>query len=88
MKKINQYKKQDKDADRTISADYVNIKWLKNCVGKNCSRCGDLFNFDVNYRNDVSTNLTADREDCSEDHNLNNIVPLCILCICSKSLNK
>ena len=88
MKKISQYKKQDKDANRPISNNYVDIKWFKNCFGKNCSGCGNMFNFTVNNRNEVSTNLTADREDCSDDHHLYNIVPLCILCNCSKSNKK
>ena len=37
MKKISQYKKQDKDANRPISKNYVDIKWFKNCFGNNCS---------------------------------------------------
>ena len=85
---MNHYTKHDRDADRTTSTSYIGNKWLNNCVGKNCSRCGNMFNFDINNRNEVSTDLTADREDCSEDHHLYNIVPLCILCNCSKSNNK
>ena len=83
VQKINGYKQQDKNAKRAISKNYITKDWLRSCFGTNC-RCSSVFTFE--YMNgDLTSNLTADRQNNDEDHNLNNIVPMCITCNTSKS---
>ena len=83
-KKINGYRQQDKAAKRLISKDnYITMDWLKKCFGTNC-KCGVEFIYEYTKGN-ITSNLTADRIDNDEDHNLCNIKPLCVLCNTSKS---
>ena len=83
-KKIRGYMQQDKQAKRLISKDnYITTEWLKRCLGTNC-HCGVTFTYLYNKGN-INSNLTADRIDNDEDHNLSNIRPLCILCNTSLS---
>ena len=83
-KKIRGYMQQDKQAKRLISKDnYITTEWLKRCLGTNC-QCGVTFTYLYNKGN-INSNLTADRIDNDDDHNLCNIQPLCVLCNMSKS---
>jgi hypothetical protein len=81
-KKIDGYKCQDRNAKRSISENYVDVDWFMKCVGTNCSHCNVSLEYDINF-GDVNSNITAQRNDNSQDHNLNNIVPMCIKCNCS-----
>ena len=78
------FRSQDKTAGRTISKNYVTRDWLKSQFGKSCSGCGDCLSFEM-VNNKIESNLTADRIDNELDHNLENIVPLCVSCNCAKS---
>ena len=84
-RKIKGYASQDREANREISKDnYINAAWLKSCINKRCSECnnGFYFKFDTGY---TESNITADRIDNSQDHNLDNIQPMCRYCNCCKS---
>ncbi len=84
-KKIDGYKDQDKKAKRKYTNDkYITTSWLNSCFGKACSGCGDRFVFEVNVSGPTS-NLTANRNDNSMAHTLDNISPLCITCNTSLS---
>jgi hypothetical protein len=83
-KKVQNYKKQDYQHQRTITDNYVTADWLKAQFGKTCQDCGDCLRFDVKDGK-VESNLSADRCDNSEGHHLNNIVPLCVACNQRKS---
>jgi hypothetical protein len=82
-KKILGYKCQDKNGKRTISNNYVDVDWFMNCVGTNCGVCNVSLEADIKFGTTTS-NITAQRLDNSLDHNLNNIVPMCTNCNCSK----
>jgi hypothetical protein len=83
-KKIEGYKQQDKKDQRKCSDNYVSVDWLMKCVNKPCQQCG--CNLEYNIKSNVTTsNITAQRIDNSQDHNLNNIVPMCRVCNCSLS---
>jgi len=83
-KKVENYKKQDREHGREIPSDFVTRDWLKAQFGKVCSDCGDCLRFDIQGGR-VESNLTADRLDNDEAHHLNNIVPLCVSCNQRKS---
>jgi hypothetical protein len=86
-RKIKGYKSQDREATREIyKNNYINVDWLMDCVNKRCSNCNSDFyiNFDTG---NTTSNITADRIRCNEDHNLDNIKPLCRFCNCAKSNN-
>jgi hypothetical protein len=83
-KKVQNYKKQDHQHQRTITENYVTADWLKSQFGKTCQDCGDCLRFDIKDGK-VESNLSADRCDNSEGHHLNNIVPLCVSCNQRKS---
>lgn len=93
--KISGYRSQDKAANRTISRNnYITVDWLMNSMKSCCSNCSCSFNlsFEGGYVGEftsslgkVTSNFTADRIRCDEDHNINNIVPMCCYCNCSKS---
>ena len=79
--KVQNYKRQDKKAGRSIEVDnFVDRDWLQSQFGKRCSRCGDCFRFDIKNGKVVDCNLTANREDPNECHHKNNLTPLCIAC--------
>jgi hypothetical protein len=83
-KKILGYKYQDTSAKRNISKDYVNVQWFLDSFNKCCSNCS--CSFDISFTDGIAkSNITADRIRCDEDHNLENIVPMCCYCNCSKS---
>ena len=82
--KIEGYKAQDNKATRTISNNYVTGDWLVNCINKSCCHCG--CNLELNFDSGFpSSNITAQRNDNSMDHNLDNMVPMCRICNCSLS---
>ena len=83
-KKIEGYKLQDTKANRTLSDNYVTVDWLEKCINKPCCHCG--CNLELNFDTAFPTsNITAQRTDNSQDHNLDNIIPMCD--ICNKSLS-
>ena len=84
-RKIKGYASQDREANREISKDnYINAAWLRSCINKRCSECnnGFYFKFDTGY---TESNITADRLDNTQDHNIDNIQPMCRHCNCCKS---
>ena len=83
-KKVEGYKLQDTKANRTLSDNYVTVDWLEKCINKPCCHCG--CNLELNFDTAFPTsNITAQRTDNSQDHNLDNIIPMCD--ICNKSLS-
>ena len=52
------------------------MDWLKKGFGTNC-KCGVELKNDYTKGN-ITRNLTADRIDNDEDHNLGNSQPLCV----------
>jgi len=83
--KIKGYKEQDRTAQRKINKEnYVNEEWLLNSVNKNCVHCGSQLYVDFKEGNVIS-NITADRINNNDDHNINNIRPACRWCNCCKS---
>jgi hypothetical protein len=87
-KKIVGYIDQDKKAKRPINKDnYITVDWLVDAFGRGCSNCNVPFTYSVskNYNVNFSCELTADRIDNAVGHELDNIVPMCYTCNCSKS---
>jgi len=83
--KIKGYKEQDRLGKRQINKDnYVNVDWLFNSVNKNCVHCGSQLYVDFKEGNVIS-NITADRINNNEDHNINNISHCCRWCNSCKS---
>ena len=78
--KMKCYMRQDRQAGREITDNYVNIIWFGKQFGKACPSCGDCFRFDTADNTIFYCKLTADRIDNDEGHHLNNIVPLCRMC--------
>ena len=86
-RKVKNYKSQDRDAGREISKEnYVDTKWLMLAVNKRCCSCEcDVFiSFDTG---NTFSNITADRVNCKEDHNIFNIRPMCRWCNTCQSDN-
>lgn len=83
-KKVEGYRAQDRRANRTISENYVTAEWLQNCINKPCRECGCTLEieFDSGF---ATSNITAQRLDNSKDHNLDNVVPMCVRCNCALS---
>ena len=78
--KIKGYKEQDRSAKREINKEnYINIEWLINSVNKNCYSCCNNLYIDFKDGNTIS-NITADRINNNDDHNINNIRPCCNWC--------
>ena len=83
--KIDNYKKQDRSAKRKISKDkYINVKWFLDNLGKQCIYCNEILDYSVED-DKIVCNLTADRKDNNQPHDLDNIQPVCCHCNCSKS---
>ena len=83
-KKVLGYKTQDKLANRKVSKDYVNVKWFMDAVNQCCSNCS--CSFDISFTDgNIRSNITADRIRNDEDHNIENIQPMCSYCNCCKS---
>ena len=86
QRKINGYEKQDLQAKRTIDKNnFVNIKWLMSCINQPCFNCNNNLYVDVNSNGYCNSNITADRVDNQQDHNLDNIRPCCYHCNVSLS---
>ena len=86
QKKVLQYMKQDKEANRNIEREsYITVTWLKNCINRYCHNCHSDFYINVDDNGMVKSNITADRINNSEGHNLDNIQPCCYYCNCSLS---
>jgi hypothetical protein len=83
-RKVENYRKQDRNHHREVTDNFVTKEWLKGQFGKVCQDCGDCLRFDI-LGGRVESNLTADRIDNDECHHLNNIVPLCVSCNQRKS---
>jgi hypothetical protein len=96
--KVGRYSRQDLEAGRLnqISTEnglryehkeeFVNVEWLKNCIGKRCGGCGCDFSFEVIDVDDdvkVESDITAQRLDNAIPHYLSNIIPMCRNCNCS-----
>ena len=96
--KVGRYARQDFEAGRLkqkttdtglsydFKEEFVNVKWLSNCINKCCGGCGCDFSFDVIDVDDdvkVESDITAQRLDNSLPHYINNIIPMCINCNCS-----
>ena len=83
--KIKGYKEQDRQAKREINKEkYINVDWLLNCINRNCAFCGCHLYIGFEDGN-VMTNITADRINNDDDHNINNIRPCCRWCNCCNS---
>jgi len=83
--KIDGYKKQDLKCNRDINHNYVNVEWLRSCLGKSCN-CGLVFEI-INNNNNITSNITANRLDNDLSHSIYNIIPMCITCNTSLSNN-
>ena len=82
-KKIQGYKKQDRDASREIGDDkYIDIKWLRDRMNKCCNNCGEEFLIEKE-RGSITSNLTAQRLNGTISHHKDNIKAFCVYCICS-----
>jgi hypothetical protein len=83
--KIENYKKQDRSAKRKINKEtYINVKWFLDNLGKQCIYCNEVLDYSVED-NKIVCNLTADRKNNNQPHDLDNIQPVCCHCNCSKS---
>ena len=83
LNKIENYKKQDKIKKIEIPENYIDIDWLKNCIGKSCGSCGCQLELEV-VNGKVESNITADRIYNTSPHSKDNIIPCCNLCNCSR----
>lgn len=82
-KKIQGYRKQDRDAKRKIDEEtYINIEWLRDRMNKSCSNCGEEFLIEKE-RGSIISNLTAQRLNNSRCHSKDNIKAFCVYCNCS-----
>ena len=82
-KKIQGYKRQDRDANREIDDDkYIDITWLRDRMNKCCNNCGEEFLIEKE-KGIISSNLTAQRLDNTRGHEKNNIKAFCVYCNCS-----
>ena len=63
--------------------NYVNVEWLRKCIGICCGGCGNNLTLDIDDDNFVSSDITAQRLDNTLPHYLDNIEPMCIKCNCS-----
>jgi hypothetical protein len=78
------YIEQDNAKNRPMNEqDYVNVKWLENCVGKCCGGCGCNLTLDIDDNYYVESDITAQRLDNSLPHYISNIIPMCKNCNCS-----
>ena len=78
MNKIKGYREQDNN--RIINDNnYVDVKWLSNCINKLCSNCNELLYANVEGGK-VDSNITADRIDNLMGHSKDNIRGCCKYC--------
>ena len=82
-KKIQGYKKQDRDASREVDDDkYIDITWLRDRMNKCCNNCGEEFLIEKE-KGVISSNLTAQRLNNNISHHKNNCKAFCVYCNCS-----
>ena len=81
--KVEGYKKQDKDRE-IDEENYINEHWCLKHFHGCCAHCGVKFYIEMKAGK-LSTNFTAQRQDCGLAHTLDNIEPWCKYCNCSAS---
>ncbi len=74
LNKIENYKKQDKNKKFEIHENYIDIDWLKKCIGKSCGSCGCQLELEV-VNGKVQSNITADRIYNTSPYSKDNIRP-------------
>lgn len=88
--KIEGYKSQDKKAGRVwekkdyIDLDYIRQAWRDLGDKKYCKFCSTPFEIYLD-ENNVKSNITFDRIDCSKAHTKDNLQMMCHSCNCQKS---
>ena len=81
--KVEGYKKQDKVAGREIDDEnYIDEHWCLNHFHGCCAHCGVKFFIEMKAGK-LSTNFTAQRQDNTICHSVDNCIPYCIYCNCS-----
>ena len=81
--KIEGYKKQDKVAGREIDEEnYIDEQWCLKHFHGCCAHCGVKFFIEMKAGK-LSTNFTAQRQDNTICHSVDNCTPYCIYCNCS-----
>ena len=79
-KKVDNYRQQDKKANRSIDgANCITKEWLMSCVGKSCGLCGDSLTYSRSHGR-IDCNLTAQRVCNNEAHHLDTVIPFCVYC--------
>ena len=79
-RKVGKYRQQDRKANRPIDdAGFITKEWLMGCVGKACESCGDCLTYN-RLRGKIECNLTAQRVNNNEAHDLGNVIPYCVYC--------
>jgi hypothetical protein len=86
-RKIRKYKSQDRESrgcpNRKFN-NHVNVDWFMKAAPKRCCNCH--CNFDISFdTGNTYSNITADRLDNSQDHNLNHIQVMWRSCNTCKS---
>ena len=77
------YKKQDKIAGREIDEEnYIDEQWCLNHFHGRCAHCGVKFYIEMKAGK-LSTNMTAQRQDNTICHSVDNCTPYCKYCNCS-----
>ena len=81
--KVEGYKKQDKVAGREIDEEnYIDEQWCLNHFHGCCAHCGVKFFIEMKAGK-LSTNMTAQRQDNTICHSVDNCTPYCKYCNCS-----
>ena len=74
-RKVNQYRQQDKKANRPIDdASFITKEWLMSCVGKACGSCGDCLTYNRSRKGEIDCDLTAQRGNNNEARHLDNVI--------------
>ena len=79
--KIEGYKKQDKDRE-IDEENYIDEQWCLKHFHGCCAHCGVKFFIEMKAGK-LSTNFTAQRQDNTICHSVDNCTPYCIYCDCS-----
>jgi len=91
--KVDQYKQQDKKAHRDIVEDeYINMDWIYEqlnthpfCGGHHDIVCGEPFEYYIDEKNTVVSNVTCDRLNNNLCHSKLNCQLMCVDCNKAKS---
>ena len=63
--KIEGYMQQDVKAGRDMTAcqfdEYIDLQWLKFCIGKHCGGCSNVLTLDIDDNYNISSDITAQR---------------------------